>query len=91
MQKSDEIKILDKLPELDYSNLPKDIEETITRKPYVVENVAKLTWDGKQFLVRIPSEISNEMNLTIDNKILFKLIKPMPDSDDKPELKIELL
>jgi hypothetical protein len=31
-----------------------EIEEAITRKPYIVDKRAKLTWDGRQFIIRIP-------------------------------------
>jgi len=91
MEKSNEIKLLSELPELDYSNLPNEVEESLTREPYTVKTKAKLTWDGKQFIVRIPSEITQEMKLTRENRLLFTLVKPMPDSDDKPELEIKVI
>ena len=68
MKKSDDVENLENLPELDYSNITKEIEEAITRKPYIVDKRAKLTWDGRQFIIRIPSEIAEEMNLTAENR-----------------------
>ncbi|MCK5040423.1 MAG: hypothetical protein KAR87_05645 [Candidatus Aenigmarchaeota archaeon] len=86
MKKSDE------LPKVDYSKLPKDIEDVvINREEYVIEEKAKLTWDGRQFLVRIPSEIAKEMNLNKENVVKFRLTKPLPDSEDKLKLDIEIV
>lgn len=93
MKKSDEIKELDKLPKVDYTKLPEEIEKAVTKEPYKIEEKAKLTWDKKQFLVRIPSEIAREYGITEENKdqfrVIFRLIKPLPDSKDKPKLEIE--
>lgn len=91
MRKSDEIKDLNELPDIDYSNLPKEVEESLTREPYTIETKAKLTWDGKQFIVRIPSEITQEMKLTRENRLLFTLVKPTPDSDDETKLEIKVI
>lgn len=91
MKKSDDVENLENLPELDYSNLPKEIEEAITRKPYIVDKRAKLTWDGRQFIIRIPSEIAEEMNLTAENRVRFLLTKPLPGSGDQPKLEMELI
>ena len=97
MVKSDEkkegeikFKEYDKLPEVDYSKIPEDIEQAINKQPYVAEGKAKVTWDGKQFLVRIPSEIANEMKITTEYRMLFKVTKPLPDSDGAPELEMKL-
>ena len=97
MRKSDEIKgdkiefkEYDELPVVDYSKIPDEVEEVINKQPYVVEGKAKVTWDGKQFLVRIPSEIANEMKITTEYRMLFKVTKPLPDSDDTPELEMKL-
>lgn len=91
MKKSNDVENLEELPELDYSNLPKEIEEAITRKPYIVDKRAKLTWDGRQFIIRIPSEIAEEMNLTAENRVRFLLTKPLPSSGDEPKLEMELI
>ncbi len=94
MKKSDEkVKILDEIPKVDYTKLPENIEEAIIKKPYEVKEKAKLTWDGRQFLVRIPSEIAREYGITKENKdqfyVFFKLTKPLPDSKDEPTLDIK--
>ena len=82
---------LDKLPIVDYTELPSEIREAIELKPYVIEAKAKLTWDGRQFIVRIPTEISKEMRITKENRMRFNLKKPLPKSDEDIELKIELI
>ncbi|KAF5044156.1 hypothetical protein DSECCO2_494780 [anaerobic digester metagenome] len=91
MKRSNTVEDLKMLPDLDYSNLPKEIEEAINRKPYVIDKKAKLTWDGRQFIIRIPSEIAEEMELTAENRVHFRLTKPLPGSDEEPKLEIELI
>lgn len=94
MKKSNEkAKRLEELPKVDYTKLPEGIEKAITREPYKIEEKVKLTWDTRQFLVRIPSEIAREYGITEENKdqfrVIFRLTKPLPDSKDKPKLEIE--
>lgn len=82
------------LPEVDYSNLPDDIREAIEIEQYTIEKDVKLSWDGRQFIVRIPSEIANEMGISKDNKkefkVHFKYTKPTPNTDIKPDVKMDL-
>lgn len=87
---SEIIEEMNELPIVDYLKLPDEIEKVIERKPYTIKTKAKLIWDGKQYFVRIPSEISNEMKVNKENRIKFTLTKPLPDSNEKPILKIEL-
>lgn len=93
MIKSNEIKIkhLTELPQVNYSKLPKSIEEATIQKPLIIEEKAKLTWDGRQYITRIPSEIAQEMKITIENRLQFRLIMPIPSSGEKPKLEIELV
>lgn len=91
MKKSNDMVELKKLPDLDYSSLPKEIEEVINHKPYIIDKKAKLTWDRRQFIIRIPSEIAGEMNLTSENRVHFRLIKPLPGSDEEPKLQMEMI
>ena len=76
---------------LNYSKLPKDIKEAIIKMPYIVEETVKLTWDGRQFILRIPKEISEEAGITQENQIKFKFIKFPPESNEKPKLEISVL
>ncbi|ODS37828.1 hypothetical protein BEH94_01925 [Candidatus Altiarchaeales archaeon WOR_SM1_SCG] len=87
MKKSNE-KIPDKL---DYSKLPKEIEEVIEQKGDIIDENVKITYDGRQFLVRFPSEISKLMEITRQDKINFKLEMPKPRTDEKPKLTITLI
>ena len=92
MKKSNEDKIIKELPTVDYSKAElKDVREAITIKEHLIEEKAKLTWDGRQFLVRIPSKIAKQLGITTDNQILFRLKKPLPDSIEKPKLEMELV
>lgn len=82
------------LPEVDYSTLPDNIREAIEIEQFTIEKDAKLSWDGRQFIVRIPSEIANEMGISKDNKkefkVHFKYVKPAPNTDIKPNVKMDL-
>ena len=79
---------------LDYSNLPSDAKAAITsatQMPYIVEETVKLTWDGRQFILRIPKEITEEVGITEENQIKFKFTKFPPESNEKSKLEISVL
>ena len=80
---------------VDYSIVPKAIENAIKPTSYEIEKEAKLSFDGKQFMIRIPLEISEEMGITKDNKeefkVLFKLVKGRPNTDEITSVTMELI
>ncbi len=75
---------------LDYSQLPKKTLDAITTSQYEIDKEGKLTWDGKQFVVRIPKEVSLEMGIKEGEHIKFIILKKF-GATDKPELHIELM
>ena len=83
--------VLAELPIVDYSNVPKEILEALSEKPHVIDKKVKLSWDGKQFILRIPKEVSEEMNITKESQIQFKIIKPKPNTEEENILEIELV
>jgi hypothetical protein len=92
MKDSEDIKNgIAELPKVDYSNLPDEIMGVVSNTPFIIRRKTKLTWDGKQFSMRIPSEITEELHITKDNQVMFTLSKPRPNEEGKPELKIELI
>ncbi len=48
-----------------YTKLPEDVKKAIVSMPYIVEETVKLTWDGRQFILRIPKEIAEEVGIEI--------------------------
>lgn len=84
-------KTTEKLPIVDYTKLPKDLEETVEPTPEEISDKAKIGFDGRQYFVRFPSEIAKLMNITIEDYVDFKFIKPHPKIGGKPILKIELM
>ena len=93
MSKSNDIKKMSSLPEINYSNkkLPKDVEDAISEAKYVIEENSKLTWDGRQFIIRIPKEIAEEWGITAQNKMQFRLTKPRPNSNEQAKLEIVIV
>jgi hypothetical protein len=89
--KDNQPKMVSELPKVDYSTLPVEIKGVVSNAPFIIEKKTKLTWDGKQFSMRIPSEIAVEMQITKENQVLFQLTKPRPEEGGNPVLKIELL
>lgn len=87
----DEIEELQELPEVDYSTIPPEIEGVVGKQLHIIEKKVKLTWDGKQFSFRIPTEIAEEMKVTKEHQVLFRLKKPVPGSKEEPDLFISLL
>lgn len=95
MKKSNGLKN-DVIPIVDYTKgLPPEIIESLEQEEYVIKKDAKLSWDGRQFIVRIPSEITTEYGITKENrkdyKIHFELKKPNPKSNKNLKLKVELI
>lgn len=87
----DEIPEIDELPNVDYSDVPVEIEAVLTGEPYTIEQTVKLTFDGDQYLARIPTEIAEELSLTEgESRMEFTFQKPLPDSTDEPIVAIEL-
>jgi hypothetical protein len=87
----DEIKEIDELPSLDYSEVPDKVKKAVSLEPESLTKFAKLTWDGKQYSVRIPTEIATDMKISKDDKIRFTMIKPLPENDDEIKLEIKLV
>ncbi|MBN1552224.1 hypothetical protein JW979_12190 [bacterium] len=91
MKKSDDEQQEPELPTLDYSNLPPEIEEVVSQQRFEIKKTTKLTWDGKQFSMRIPTEIAGEAGITKETRAFFHLIKPLPGSTEKVKLEISLV
>lgn len=79
------------LPAVDYSNLPPEIEEVISQQRFEIKKTTKLTWDGKQYSMRIPTEIAEEAGISKETRAFFHLVKPLPGSDEKIRLEISLV
>ena len=102
MKKSDdnnELKDEASLPKADYligsSTLPMEISEAIEPEQYTIQKDAKLSWDGRQLMVRIPLEITNEMGINKDNKnefkVHFEFVKPAPNTTEEKKVTIQLI
>lgn len=84
------------IPEVDYSNLPDEILKALEAEKYTIDKEVKLSWDGRQFIIRIPSEITTEMGINKENKeeykVHFKYEKPeQPNKKDKQMPDISLI
>ena len=90
-EKKEEVPLMPELPTVNYENLPLDIDEIVKKEQYTVEKKVRLTWDGKQYALKIPSEVTKEMNITNENRILFRLTKPLPGASEQPTLEISLI
>ena len=80
--------------EINYSKLSEKVKSAIEPIDYTLEIETKLTWDGRQFVVRIPKEIVDGYNITKANRMLFKFIKPSPlksEKQEKPRLEISVV
>ena len=91
----EEEKIAEKDYLIDSSALPKEISELIEPEQYTIQKDAKLSWDGRQLMARIPLEISDEMEINKENKgefrVHFELVKPAPDSNEEKKVTIQLV
>jgi hypothetical protein len=82
---------IDELPDVNYVDVPEEVEGVLTGESYIVDKMVKLTFDGDQFLARVPTEIADELNLTEgESRMEFNFQKPLPNSEEEPTVKIEL-
>lgn len=84
MSNSDEIPEIEELPVLDYSEISEELKQALTRKKYGIEKKVKLTYDGSQYIARIPSEIAEELELGRESRMEIRFKKPLPKEDRKP-------
>jgi len=85
MKKSDDFE------NVDYRNIPKEIQDVVSDRPEIIIKKAKLTFDGKQFIVRIPTEISKLMGISSEHMVEFRATIPTPRSQDERKLEIRIV
>lgn len=76
---------------LDYSKLPKELEDVIEPLSDVTEKEANINFDGKQFLVRFPNDIAKAIGIKKGDKIRFKVVLPSPKSEKEEEIELEYI
>ena len=74
-----------------YQRLPHEVEEVIGEERAKIEDTANITFDGRQYLVRFPKDISDAMSLSKEYKVKFTVIKPKPRTNEKPNLTMEVV
>lgn len=76
---------------LDYSKLPKELEDIIEPVSDVTEKEANINFDGKQFLVRFPKDISKAIGVKEGDKIRFRVVLPSPKSGKTEEIELKFI
>ena len=69
----------------------KRIVDKGTDRDEKIEKVAKISYDGDQYLVRIPKEISNLLDIKKGDKIKFIVNIPYVVETDKRIMVVEVL
>ena len=62
------------------SQFPEEIERVIEPQPYTVEEEAKITFDGRQFLIRIPNKVAKTLGIKKGDYLKFNVSVPHPKS-----------
>jgi len=62
----------------------------IEEEPEILEKEATISYDGRQYLIRIPNEISEILKIQKRDKILFQLTIPPPHTDEEITTTIKL-
>jgi hypothetical protein len=55
------------------------------------EKTANINFDGRQYLIRFPKEISDAVSLSKKHKVKFTVIAPKPMSGKESELTMEVI
>ena len=74
---------------IEYRQLPPEVEEIVSEERAKIEREASITFDGRQYLVRFPKDISDAMDLSREHKVRFTLTMPKPRTEEKPKLTME--
>lgn len=88
MSKSDEEEIPSRI---DYSEIPEEIKQELEPGSEGMEETAKISHDGRQHVVRIPTKISKVMNISKGQKIKFKVEIPEPERNEDFKLTMDLI
>lgn len=76
---------------LDYSKLPKELDDVIEPISDITEKEANINFDGKQFLVRFPKDIAKAIGVKTGDKIRFKVVLSSPKSGQKEEVELQYI
>ena len=76
---------------IEYRRLPHEVEEVVGDERAKIEKTANINFDGRQYLIRFPKEISDAVGLSKEHKVKFTVIKPKPMSEEEPELTMEVV
>ena len=74
---------------IDIDKLPEEVKEAV--KPdgeYEVEKEAKISSDGRQFLVRFPKKVAEEYDVDAGDKVRFRVVSYPPESKKEDELEM---
>ena len=74
-----------------YQRLPREVEEVVGEERAVIEDTANITFDGRQYLVRFPTQIATIIGLSKQHKVKFTVLKPKPRTDEEPKLTLEVI
>ncbi len=89
MKKNNDYEKGDTIPDVDYGkNKPEETIKILNNEIDIIEKKTKLTWDGRQFIVRIPKAIADVMNLKEKNELRFRLERRAPGEGQNPKLKM---
>jgi hypothetical protein len=94
MKNSDDFEKIEENESLrvDYSNVPKKIKEEVEEKPFSHRSKSvSVTWDGKQYIIRIPTKIAQGMNITKESKFQFDMVIAKPETKEENTLTISLV
>ena len=76
---------------IEYLRLPRNVEVEVSEERAKIEDTANITFDGRQYLVRFPKDVSDAMSLSKGHKVKFTVIKPKPRTKEKPNLTMEVV
>ncbi|HUV80581.1 MAG TPA: hypothetical protein VMW40_07170 [Candidatus Bathyarchaeia archaeon] len=76
---------------LEYRKLPSKVEELVDDERAKITRTANITFDKRQYLVRFPKEIAEELGLSTEHKVRFTLISAKTRTDEEPELTMEVV
>ena len=76
---------------IQYNKLPKEVEEILEQTIEEITEESRITFDGRQYLVRFPNEISRLYGITHEKRVVFRLKRPSPNMKIETILEIKII
>lgn len=74
--------------EYSYENLPQEVDDIIEPDAKPITKWPKISFDGEQFIIRIPKQISDSLKIKKGDRAKCRAVLHAPTADEEDKLEI---